>query len=172
MPVLKEFLCKAHGVFETSDASPTCPRGCNSIERIFLQPPSVRTSGRTKNIDHTLESLAADFGLTDLSTRNGSVMSSIGAHSKPAHVAASYSNLYGDPRADSLRPRFASPGEIGNMMEPPGKTPFRGLNGVGDQLHERMGARNIDPSLTVIEHKTSADDNAKLQAALQGGGTP
>lgn len=168
MAVLKEYICKAHGAFESSDPNPRCKAGCNSIERVFLTAPSVRTSQRTKNIDSTLDSLAAQFGLTDLSTRNGSVMNSIAPHSKPDHIAASYNALYGDPRLEALRPRFASPNEVAPMMEAPGKRPFRGLDVVGDQLHARMGGNNVDKSLTVIQAETSKEDNARLASVLQG----
>lgn len=168
MGVKRDWLCRGHGVFESSDVAPICPKGCNTVEPIFLQPPAVRTSQRTKNIDSTLDSLAAQFGLTDLSTRNGSVMSSIAPHSKPDHIAASYNALYGDPRLEALRPRFASPNEVAPMMEAPGKRPFRGLDVVGDQLHARMGGNNVDKSLTVIQAETSKEDNARLASVLQG----
>lgn len=176
MPVLRDWNCKAHGVFESSDPSPRCPKGCNAVEPIFLRAPAVRTNGRTKRIDSTLTELAADFGLTDLSTRNGSVMNSIRNHSKPDHVARSYDNLYsplagmggGAALANMLQPRFASPNEVAPMLEPGGRAPYRGLNGIGDELHNRMGPRNIDRQLTVVEAQTSKDDDAKLQQALQG----
>lgn len=175
MPVVKEFYCRGHGPFESSDQNPKCPRGnCNGIERAFRTAPSVRTNGRTKGIDDTLTKLAADFHLTDLSTRNGSVMNSIRPHSKPDHVARSYENLYApfnQPGAPNpLQPRYASAAEVTGMLDN-SKRPFRGLNGIGDQLHARMGSRNIDPALTVIEAETTKDDNVKFQHVIDSGGT-
>lgn len=170
MAVKKEFRCAAHGIFESSDKSPKCPSGCNSIERAFITAPAVRTNGRSKNIDKTLRDLAADFHLTDLSTRNGSVMNSIKPHSKPDHIARSYENLYapfnqqGAP--NPLQPRYARASEITGMLDQ-GKRPFRGLDGLGDVLHSRMGGRNVDPSLTVIQAETTKDDNAKLQHEIE-----
>ena len=171
--ISRDWLCKAHGVFESSESAPACPRGCNAVDPIFLRAPAVRTSGRTKHIDHTLESLAADFGLTDLSTRNGSVMNSIGAHSRPPQVAAAYQNLSGDPRMEALRPRFASPNEVLPMLNGTPHTAALSMKdqsgtGLGDMMHNSMGARNIDRAMTVIQAETSKEDNAKLQAALQG----
>lgn len=173
--VVKEYNCKAHGLFETANSPPMCPRGCNAVERVFIQPPAVRTSGRTKNIDKTLEDLAGQFGLTDLSTKNGSVMNSIGAHSKPDHIAASYRNLYGDESAKQLNltPHFANPDSVANMLD--GKPNSAALAmkdknhiGLGDVLHNRMGHSNVDPSITVIAGETSKDDNAKLSSVIQG----
>lgn len=65
MAVVKEYVCLAHGAFESSDENPECPSGCTTIERAFFTPPGLG-SGRTKNIDATLESLAKSHNLTDL----------------------------------------------------------------------------------------------------------
>lgn len=65
MAVLKEWLCLAHGPFESSVESPDCPMGCDTVERAFFTPPGLGSS-RTKNIDSTLESLASSHGLTDI----------------------------------------------------------------------------------------------------------
>lgn len=68
--VIKEFLCKAHGAFESAEAAPSCPFGCDTVERIFLTPPAFASS-RTKNIDRTLDSLARSHGMTDINNRGG-----------------------------------------------------------------------------------------------------
>lgn len=171
MAVIKEYLCRAHGQFESSAPSPKCPVGCNSVERVFMTAPGVVTSGRTKNIDNTLTELASHFGLGDLSTKNGSVMSSIKESSKPDHIRASYNALYGDPRTEMLRPRFDSPSNVANMLDGNPATAALAMRdknnvGLGDSLHTRMGPNNIDPEIVSIAGKTSADDNSKLQAAL------
>jgi hypothetical protein len=170
--VLRDFSCKAHGTFESKDAKPKCPHGCNSIEPIFLKAPAVRTNGKTKRMDKTFDSLAKQFGLTDMSTRNGSVMNSIKPHSRPQHVQSSYDNLYA-PLANAgmpnIQPRFALPNEVLPMLEPGNGRPFRGLDRLGDVFHERMGNRNVDPAFTLIEGATSKDDDAKLRNALQSG---
>lgn len=172
MAVMKEYLCRAHGPFESSDQNPRCRVGCNAVERVFLTAPSVRTSPKMKNIDNTLDSLAQQFGLGDLSTRNGSVMSSIKESSKPDHIRASYNALYGDPRTEMLRPRFENPSNLGGMLSGTANTAALAMRdqnnvGLGDALHNRMGQNNIDPQMVSITGKTSADDNAKLQAALE-----
>lgn len=65
MAVVKEYVCLAHGAFESSDETPECPMGCDTVERAFFTPPGLG-SGRTKNIDKTLESLAKSHKLTDI----------------------------------------------------------------------------------------------------------
>jgi hypothetical protein len=169
---LRDWNCKAHGVFESSEPAPRCPKGCNAVEAIFLRAPAVRTSQRTSNIDRTLDELATQFGLSDLSTRNGSVMNSIPLHSKPDHIQASYNSLYGDPRTEMLRPRFDSPQNVAGMLDGKPATAALAMRdknhvGLGDVLHSRMGSGNVDPAMTMIAGKTTADDNAKLQAITQ-----
>jgi hypothetical protein len=69
--VKKEYICFAHGRFEAD--SPVCPKGCTlNVERRFFSAPAAK-SNRTSNIDRMLRSVAADFGLSDMSNRNGSV---------------------------------------------------------------------------------------------------
>lgn len=74
MSVLKEWKCFAHGYFEANvpdDMQPKCPRGCDNVERAFLSPASVRTSGKTRFVDKTMEDLAKRFGMTNMSNANG-----------------------------------------------------------------------------------------------------
>lgn len=66
MGILRDWICVAHGdVFESSEDEPTCPHGCSTVEKVFIQPPGLG-SARTKNIDKTLDSLARSHNLTDL----------------------------------------------------------------------------------------------------------
>lgn len=68
--VVKEYRCLAHGPFESSSDSPTCPAGCTTVEREFRTPPGFR-SERTSNIDKTVQNLAKRHGMTDISNRGG-----------------------------------------------------------------------------------------------------
>ena len=79
MAVMKEYICLGHGIFEST--APFCPSGCNTVNRIFLTAPGIR-SQRTGNIDRTLVDVAKDLGVTDMSNRNGSV-----ANSRPVPMA-------------------------------------------------------------------------------------
>lgn len=94
MAVMKEYICLGHGIFESTE--PFCPSGCNTVNRIFLTAPGIR-SQRTGNIDRTLVEVAKDLGLTDMSNRNGSV-----ANSRPVPMAdmsqlkAGFAPLSGD----------------------------------------------------------------------------
>lgn len=70
MAVTKEWMCRAHGAFESQDDPPLCPHGCDTVDRAFLTPVGLR-SARTTNIDSTFESLARTHGMTDISNRGG-----------------------------------------------------------------------------------------------------
>jgi hypothetical protein len=70
MAILRSYKCPRHGFFDSWE--PRCEHGCEDIDVVFLRPISVRTSGRTKNIDKTLNGLAAEYKMTDIkSTREG-----------------------------------------------------------------------------------------------------
>ncbi len=72
--IKKEWKCMAHGYFEAAvpdDTLPRCPRGCDCVERAFLTPAGVSTSGKTKFVDKTMRELAERFGMTNMSNANG-----------------------------------------------------------------------------------------------------
>jgi len=70
MAVLREYRCAAHGEFESFDGE--CPYGCSArfVSQEFRTPPGFK-SGDTKNSDKTLDSLAADYNLTNMGNRGG-----------------------------------------------------------------------------------------------------
>lgn len=72
MAVLKEFKCLAHGFFDGWE--PKCPNGCTGDElimRVFLTPVGMK-SDATKHNDSTIQSLASEYGMSDIkSTREG-----------------------------------------------------------------------------------------------------
>lgn len=70
MAVLKDFVCLAHGRFESMTGK--CPNGCSDdmVAVRYFKAPGL-TSDRTKNIDRTLQNLASDFGLTNINNQNG-----------------------------------------------------------------------------------------------------
>ena len=70
MAVIKEWECKAHGYFDSSE--PACPHGCPEafVQRVFLTPPSIGSAG-TKTVDTTLNNLAKDYGMTDIRNTDG-----------------------------------------------------------------------------------------------------
>jgi hypothetical protein len=78
MPVMKEWLCAAHGEFE--NASGRCPHGCSKrfVVQEFRTAPAIR-HGTTRNADKLVGTLAKDFGLSDVaSAREGeSVMENL-----------------------------------------------------------------------------------------------
>ena len=71
MPVLHDYYCSNHGIFESFEAK--CPmKNCKGeLSKVFLKPVGMK-SDRTKKADKTLDNLALDFGMTDIkSTREG-----------------------------------------------------------------------------------------------------
>jgi hypothetical protein len=77
MAILKEYVCAAHGEFEAFE--PVCPNGCAGrfVRREIRTAPAIR-SVRTGNADAISRQLADDFGLTDLSNKDGdSVMQNL-----------------------------------------------------------------------------------------------
>jgi hypothetical protein len=70
MGVKRDWLCKAHGYFESYDPKPLCPKGCLSVQKVFLQPPAYQ-SPTMKRVDNTLRWSAKQMGLSDMSGAQG-----------------------------------------------------------------------------------------------------
>jgi len=85
-------------LFESSDSDPQCPQ-CSrvDIERAFLTPPGISV-GKSAIIDRELKGLAADYGMSDISNKNGSVMASRPA--PPPEAAPQFAT--GNPQAMQL----------------------------------------------------------------------
>jgi hypothetical protein len=71
--ILREYMCLAHGDFEAYEE--VCPQGCTTVERRFYTAPAIRQVSR--GIDNTLQTLANDYGMTDMRNDMGSVMESM-----------------------------------------------------------------------------------------------
>lgn len=72
MPVIREYRCNDCGaLFESMSQDPECPT-CSGAEpeRVFLTPPGIK-SPQTAFKDETVKGLAADFGLSNMSNRDG-----------------------------------------------------------------------------------------------------
>lgn len=70
--IIKEYKClDCQSFFESSDADPACPQ-CSAPEpeRAFLTPPGFK-SPQTSGKDRDLQALAQDFGLSNMSNRDG-----------------------------------------------------------------------------------------------------
>lgn len=71
MPVLHDYYCEQHGIFEAWEAK--CPmKHCKGeISKVFLKPVGMK-SDKTKSTDKNLKNLALDFDMTDIkSTKEG-----------------------------------------------------------------------------------------------------
>lgn len=73
MGVTKEYMCKAHGLFETNVEPARCPYGCKTIVRYFSQAPNVG-SGAARRIDAVAKAQARHMGVTDMSQAHGRSM--------------------------------------------------------------------------------------------------
>ena len=66
MGITHEWKCMAHGFFESDQ--PICPIArCTTVEKVFLTPRGIST-GAGARIDRTFDTLAGDFGLSDMMT--------------------------------------------------------------------------------------------------------
>ena len=65
MPVLHDYFCSEHGIFEGWDAK--CPmKICKGeISKVYLKPVGTK-SDKTKATDQNMKNLALDFGMTDI----------------------------------------------------------------------------------------------------------
>ena len=65
MPVLHDYFCSEHGIFESWDVK--CPmKICKGeISKVFLKPVGMK-SDKTKATDKNLAGLAKDFDMTDI----------------------------------------------------------------------------------------------------------
>jgi len=61
--VLNDYKCEVHGFFESD--MPICPHGCDTVQKVFLQPIGM-IGDKTKFNDNTLRGLAADYGMSDI----------------------------------------------------------------------------------------------------------
>lgn len=153
MPVLRDYRCLAHGNFESKAAAPLCPHGCTTVEPVWLTPPSVHTGGRTRNIDRTLENLANDYGLSDLSNRSGSVAGSR-SRSQPQGLQAGF------------RP-FGEFGAYASQLQAEGAGSAM-AQGEPAALYARSRSAlhgNLPPM--VVEAAGGPEDKAKLAAMIQ-----
>jgi hypothetical protein len=71
MAVLKEWVCMAHGDFDSTEA--VCPHGCSGeimVQRAFRTAPMIQSAGYAR-INSTFDSLAAEQGVTNMSNSSG-----------------------------------------------------------------------------------------------------
>lgn len=100
MPVTREYECKMHGPFESRAEKPRCPRGCTTIQRVFLTPPGIKHT-RTSNTDRLLQMDMFGKGLSDYSNKDG--------------ITAAQRRV--DAIAPDMKPRFAPVGkDVGKAL--------------------------------------------------------
>jgi len=77
MAITRDFECMAHGVFESVELTPKCPKGCSKkfVKLVHLQAPG-HIGAKTKNADRIFKDVAKQAGLTDMRNdkEGGSVM--------------------------------------------------------------------------------------------------
>jgi hypothetical protein len=122
MGVLREWRCWAHDLaFEATDDHPHCPAGCSPkfVVQEFRTPPGIR-SGGTRVLDGMARQLAADYGMTDMSNRDGqSVMSATRTESGGTKIVGRPdSKAYWNPSLFSPKPGWAARGESAPIFNP------------------------------------------------------
>ena len=90
MAIVKEYRCAGHGPFEATEQK--CPQGCPDawVVREFRTAPKIKHNA-TRTADNAIRHLAADYGLTNVSNRDG--MSVMDALRRPT-------------KQDDFKPRF------------------------------------------------------------------
>ena len=70
--IIREYRCNdCQTCFESSDADPVCPKCAGEDqERVFLTAPAIRGEKTTKS-DKILGELANDYGLSDMTNKEG-----------------------------------------------------------------------------------------------------
>jgi len=135
MAVLHDWKCLAHGYFEAWEAK--CPHGCSGevVQKVFLQPVGLK-SDSTKRNDQNLNSLANDYGMTDIHTpRDGE-----------SQMDASKRQIMQNPYAV----QWAAPQSISNYNTAP--IADESVNGL--QLGRETGKLNpLRPSVVTKDHE-------------------
>lgn len=93
--IIKEYRCLDCGSqFETADSDPACP-SCSSDngERAFYTAPGIK-SPKTAVADATVKQLAADYGLSDMSNKDGGAVKRATANGAGQFIAPSNLNKF------------------------------------------------------------------------------
>lgn len=125
MSITREFVCAAHGPFESKRTRPKCPRGCSArfVTQEFRTAPAI--GGVAKHVDRELNNLAKDYRLTDIrNTADGdSVMTTL-------RKGKNWAPSWGD--VTHAEPGFSQRGEKSPTVSPAayGATPTGALQSV------------------------------------------
>ncbi len=142
MAVIKEWCCAGHGPFEGPD--PVCPHGCTTVTQEFRTAPGGR-SNKTRFTDSSLEAIAREYNLKDLSNRKGSVMRSV------APVANDYQTRweqFNGPAPKLKNGHIQGPDPVGTWLAQHAKD-AEGAKGAGVRLDGALPPPKplIDPML-------------------------
>jgi hypothetical protein len=124
--ILNDYKCAMHGFFESD--KPICPHGCDTVQKVFLQPVGM-IGDKTKFNDTTLKSLAADYGMTDIkSVREG--------EAQPPRLAP--------PQGNPFAVQWGNPSQISNYntQSIAGENP-NGLASAGGRFNQPKTASYI-----------------------------
>ena len=167
MAVTKEWRCMAHGYFEAAtpdDMVARCPRGCDCVERVFLTPQSISTSGKTRFVDKTMEDLAKRFGFTNMSNANGD--SVIHNHAKDSQCAMAKNDLA--PIWKSMgENRQAQAAELGRSDDVRDKIAGAVLGGA--EISAGLAPQQFERPHAVVDERMKFSDASILKGALAEG---
>lgn len=122
MPIIREFRCPKHGVFESASVNPLCPkkRCKEKPERYFSAPPAIK-SERTRYLDIVAKDIAQDRKLSDL---------------KP-HTPTEATRVEGDPMAAIREGRAPATQPFLLTAKPPAAA----LSGLNERIRQPPGTR-------------------------------
>lgn len=165
--IKKEWKCMAHGYFEAAvpdDMTPKCPRGCDCVERAFLTPASVRTSGKTRFVDKTMEDLAKRFGMTNMSNANGD--SVIHNHAKDSQRAMAKQDLapIWKSMGDNRQAQAAQLGASDDVRDK-----IAGAVLAGKDMGSGLSPQQFDRPHAVVDKRMKFGDASILKGALAEG---
>ena len=113
MAIVKEWECAAHGGFDSGE--PVCPYGCRGtgmVERAFRTPPSIQTAGY-RSVNATIDSLAAEAGVTQINQRGGDGMLRTDWHARKRMSESLEMMGHGDLAGQDLSRFFVSASNVG-----------------------------------------------------------
>ena len=131
MAIVKEFICLAHGDFDSTKA--VCPHGCKGeiVQRVFRTAPSIQSRG-FKITNDTFESLAREQGVSNLRNSYGESMRKADHdtykrldHANELVMTASKSGMVGQDASQYFKP-------LNNFQM--GSTGGGAIQKVGDQV--------------------------------------
>jgi hypothetical protein len=161
MALLKEFRCMAHGFFESMESR--CPHGCTiTVERAFLTAPGA-ISKKTSNTDRLLTQLAKDYGLSDMSNKDGTAV----AGKRKTNFAPVWGDVPQGNKMEIGKGEVTVPGAAGGAVAAAGAYRVTGAEPVIKDPGTIQGVGKLRPPRPIIDRRLTYGTPADLAAAVR-----